>query len=402
MLLNGKSISDWTEDDLSLLINNSDFRESETIDYKVCFAFFEVTDKRIIQHKKDEFRHDICSFANSIGGIMFFGIPEENGIATSLTGVGIENNDTDALESHLKDLISKIKPVVPLYAIYFVTLKNGNYIVLLKIDEGIYKPYVNQENDDFKFVTRRGNGKVCLNYAEVKLMFNESLKLSEQIDQFRNDRIEKCLAKEGLASVATIKSFSLVHIIPQSAFANRYLSAPYIEKIQDRKGYTNYFSESGYGSLVPNVDGVAYSNKRFVKDDIRYLQLFKNGIIEKYITLPQENSMQLNGTFIPIGTLCSEVRNVCEETINYYEGLHINDAFYICISVLNCKGYCTENDFYSDYRGTIDRNSVICTPIEINQNENKTYIQNLINEVLNNLCHSVGIFNTKKFINSQF
>ena len=63
---------------------------------------------------------------------------------------------------------------------------------------------------------------------------------------------------------------------------------------------------------------------------------------------------------------------------------------------------CTDDDFYSDYRGTIDRNRVICTPIEINQNENKTYIQDLINEVLNNLCHSVGIFNTQKFMDSQF
>jgi hypothetical protein len=398
MLLNGKPVNEWTEDDLSLLINNPDFRESETIDYKVCFAFSEITDKLTIQHKKDEFRHDICSFANSIGGIMFFGISEENGVATSLAGISIENNNTDAFESRLKDLISKIKPVVPLYEIYFVKLKNGNYIVLLKIDEGIYKPYVNQENHDFKFVTRRGNGKVCLNYAEVKLMFNESLKLSEQIDQFRNGRIEKCLAKEGLASVATIESFSLVHIIPQSAFANRYLSAPYIEKIQDRKSHDGYFSKIGYGSLMPNVDGVAFSNKQFVKDDIRYLQLFKNGIIEKYIPLPQQNS----SSYISIRTLCKEVRNVYEEAINYYDGLHIYEAFYICVSVLNCKGYCTDDDVQHDYQGTIDRNRVICTPIEINQIENKVYVQNMINKVLINLCHSVGIFDANKFINSLF
>jgi hypothetical protein len=398
MLLNGKTIEEWTELELLLLINNSDLKESETIDYKTCFAFLESTDRQTVQHKKDEFRHDVCSFANANGGVMLFGVTEENGVATSLNGISIKNNDTDSFECRLKDIISKIKPIVPPYTIFFVKLNNDNFITIIQVEEGIYKPYVYLENDEFKFVMRRGNGKVCLNYEEVKLMFNQSLELSKQIDSFINGRIEKCLDKEGVASSATIPSFALMHFIPKSAFTSRYVSASYISNIQNRLKYNAFFSR--YGNPIPNVDGIVYIYNYNVGKELKYLQLFKNGIVEKYITLPPIESLEYTNVRIPVATLCDEVRSVYNEVNRYYTDLHINEPYYVCISVLNCKGYCTEFDFTKDYEGIIDRNEVICMPIEIIQTKNQGYLQKMISDVLNDLCHSIGIINVKELFTS--
>lgn len=41
--INGKSFLEVTEDDLKVLVENTDYRESDYIDYKRNFAFLEIT-----------------------------------------------------------------------------------------------------------------------------------------------------------------------------------------------------------------------------------------------------------------------------------------------------------------------------------------------------------------------
>ena len=72
---------EWTVDDLRSLINNEDFRENQFIDYKRTFDFLEAVDKLQKVKGKNEFRNDVCSFANADGGNLIFGISEKNGIA---------------------------------------------------------------------------------------------------------------------------------------------------------------------------------------------------------------------------------------------------------------------------------------------------------------------------------
>lgn len=53
--INGKSFLEVTEDDLKVLVENADYRESDYIDYKRNFAFLEVAKERK-QEKIAEFR----------------------------------------------------------------------------------------------------------------------------------------------------------------------------------------------------------------------------------------------------------------------------------------------------------------------------------------------------------
>ena len=76
MKINDKEFRDWTKEDIKALIENDVFRENNSIDYKVNFAMLECADKNLKKKKQAEFRNDICSFANSDGGYIFFGISE--------------------------------------------------------------------------------------------------------------------------------------------------------------------------------------------------------------------------------------------------------------------------------------------------------------------------------------
>jgi predicted HTH transcriptional regulator len=69
------------------LITNS-VPESKIIDFKRDYHL--ETDK-----EKGEFLADVSAFANTSGGYLFFGIDEEEGVATEIKGVNLENKDSD-------------------------------------------------------------------------------------------------------------------------------------------------------------------------------------------------------------------------------------------------------------------------------------------------------------------
>lgn len=76
MIINGKQFDDWIESDIEAILQQDTYRENDHIDYKETFAILDCTDKAVKKKKQDEFRHDICSFANGEGGYLIFGIKE--------------------------------------------------------------------------------------------------------------------------------------------------------------------------------------------------------------------------------------------------------------------------------------------------------------------------------------
>ncbi len=121
MLINGKTHKQWTEEDLRTLLNNDDFREGQFLDYKRTFDFLEAPDKNQKAKAKNELRNDICSFANAYGGDIIFGMPEKNGLASSIVPIAIENIDKFELE--LRNVLLPIQPATPPVDFAFIMSK---------------------------------------------------------------------------------------------------------------------------------------------------------------------------------------------------------------------------------------------------------------------------------------
>lgn len=134
---------EWTVDDLRSLINNEDFRENQFIDYKRTFDFLEAVDKLQKVKGKNEFRNDVCSFANADGGNLIFGISEKNGIASSIVPILIKN--IDSFELDLRNILLSIQPSTPNVEFNFITADDG-YVVVVHIEKGFFKPYMIVEN----------------------------------------------------------------------------------------------------------------------------------------------------------------------------------------------------------------------------------------------------------------
>ena len=186
--INDKEFKDWTEGDLQEIIENDVYRENEFWDYKQTFAVLECQDKESKRKKQNEFRHDICSFANAEGGYLIVGVMEEAGVPTEINGIGISN--TDKFELDRRNELSGILPVVPKVEFSFIKLLNGNYVVVIRIYRGMYKSYLYRENEDnYRFYVRRGNRKQAMSYMEIRDDFLHSNLLSEEIKRFRKERL---------------------------------------------------------------------------------------------------------------------------------------------------------------------------------------------------------------------
>lgn len=188
MKINNKEFKDWTEGDLQEIVENDAFRENDYLDYKQTFAVLECQDKESKRKKQNEFRHDICSFANAEGGYLIVGVMEEKGIPLVIDGIAISN--IDKFELDRRNELSGILPVVPKVDFSFIKLLNGNYVVVIKIYRGVYKPYLYRENEDnYRFYVRRGSRKQAMSYMEIRDDFLHSHLLAEEVKRFRKDRL---------------------------------------------------------------------------------------------------------------------------------------------------------------------------------------------------------------------
>ena len=103
-----------------------------------------------------------------------------------------------------------ILPVVPNVGFSFVLADANRYVVVIKIDRGVNKPYLYFENEGIcKFFTRRGNRKQTMSYMEIRNNFLQSRLLSEEIKRFREERLEHYKSEN------TQKPIAVFHIIPE-------------------------------------------------------------------------------------------------------------------------------------------------------------------------------------------
>lgn len=105
-----------------------------------------------------------------------------------LDGIAISN--IDKFELDRRNELSGILPVVPKVDFSFIKLLNGNYVVVIKIYRGVYKPYLYRENEDnYRFYVRRGSRKQAMSYMEIRDDFLHSHLLAEEVKRFRKDRL---------------------------------------------------------------------------------------------------------------------------------------------------------------------------------------------------------------------
>lgn len=386
MRINNKDFGDWTAEDLQVLIHNDDYRENNFIDYKVNFAPLECIDKNKKKEKQAEFRNDVCSFANADGGDIFYGIGEDSGKAGTLVGISISNPDRFELDR--RNELQAIKPVMPEVDFSFIPLQDDKYVVVLHIHRGLYKPYITEEPEgQFHFYIRRGNKKQAMSYTEIRNNFLNTAVLSEDIRKFRKERLEEYVQE-------IKKPFALMHIIP-ATFRSDYVQMYDLYK-QGKLNFDNLFNRMIHERAVPNVDGVYfpdYSGQR----DFEQLQIFNNGSVELRMDLyviEQNSRSRLNTErYLVISDLIDTFENLILGTSEMYKKLEHSTPVYVWVTIVGCKGLWNymANSYGANTPTKVDRNQIICTPVEIRNIQDEEQIKEGTESCVRMIKYSLGI-----------
>lgn len=242
----------------------------------------------------------------------------------------------------------------------------------MKINRSNFTPMVYKENENnYKFWLRRGNGKTSMSYEEIRNMFNQSLTFSAHLKEFANER--KRVAQETEDS----DKLFVVHIIPENFFNVKEHKKIYIE-LRKTSEIQNIFSSFCIGTPYPNIDGAVYSE--FFYSNGKKVQFFNNGAVEllldlsKFIKLRKEtNRLELAS---PI--LLNELKKF---VTCFYNANHIitnSRKIYVLFQMIGCKDIVSAYDWGRNDISTIDRNYIQSEIYELDDIFDKTQCDELL------------------------
>lgn len=396
-LINGKAIVACNENDLQVLLDNPDYRENEYIDYKVNFSFLESEKGRERNQRKTEYKVDICSFANADGGYLIYGVREKNGCASALEGIEIPYDNTDQFELERRNDLTGIQPKVPQLQFSFIRLQSGKYIVIILVQKDRFAPYIFLEDEkNYKVYRHYGNGKKAMSYSEIRQMFNQSMSLEQEINNYRHQRIKDYY------NIGSSFGKRFVHIsfIPDTFCDSNYRQNMYILEKSSETGFSSIFSAIRCNTIsIPCVDGIHYipysagysRAEGYVKN---------NGIIEACLALDEylhKNDEKYPEGFFPWGWVWDKICDICEQYFRVHRNINKGSTVFICLSIIGCWNATTEdNSFHYDYVSKIDRDEVLCDPVEINTNTVLIDVQTILKKLYITFLLSIGVKHDEK------
>ena len=355
-MITDKSIESITEADLEDLISNK-VTENKRLEYKLILPSNSDSDKK-------EFLSDISSFANAAGGLVIYGIREEERLPVELTGLKDINidNEKNRLENIMRD---GIDPRIQGIIIHPLITSDGNAVLIIHIPRSWSAPHMISYQKSSKFYSHNSGGKYLLDVQEIKSAFMLSEGARESIKRFRDDRLGKIVAGE--TPVPLIESGKIViHLIP---FGFNDIQSNYDPLILYRSNIDLEPMDSMGSNRIINFDGLlTYCSDK--DQSYSYLQIFRNGSIES----ANSSIMYIKENRKVIASLLFE-RELIKALHNYLisqKKLGVNLPIILMISLINVKDYEMVIDNSQDYFNRarrlshgIDRNNLLLPDILI-------------------------------------
>lgn len=393
-IVNSKSFLECDWNDIQTILDNTDFKESEYLDYKKSFELTEIpkTQKDALDKAKAEFRKDVCAFANAQGGYLIYGIKEDGkAVPHELVGIEISDNNTEQFENIIKNTLQTVSPRIPHFELSFIP--NGeNYIVVLRIYHDFFAPYVFVENNqDYRVYKRVGNSVKVMTYVEMKTMFTQSVSLEKELELFRKERISYYQSNK------SCEKFILFHIIPDTFNDSSYNQPVFVLEKKSLSLSRMFLGCVRSSFCQPIVDGFR-CNKA---EDETECRLYNSGIAECFIpAIPLYMDIG-EYTKFPTGFFREEdlwdeleklLRSYIEQMMPYLQTQRV----FACCSVVGCKDVVTAVNAYHRQVGSIDRDSLICTPISFESMDKPDAVNQDVKRMRLEFLLSLGIRTPEK------
>jgi len=260
-------IKNINEENINSLKENQ-VAESKHLEYKLILPSEKYDDKK-------EFLADLSSFANSDGGTIIYGIREDKGIPTEISGMQIENPDAEILR--LENLLrTSIEPRI--IGTYFHPLKlsSGKYLIVVHIPKSFNQPHAVNFQGHWRFYSRNSAGKYPLEVSELRSLMTLSSTVRERIRNFRIERISRIKNGDLQIPISNEPKF-IYHMIPLSSFSTDTI----IDLAKFERANFKYELFYNLPKLF-NYEGILIHNHKETYNADMYIQIFRNGTIEVF------------------------------------------------------------------------------------------------------------------------
>lgn len=317
-----KAIDKVTIADIDLLVTNR-VKESRTLEYKSAFPGKANSDTI-------PFLAEICAFANSVGGDFIIGISEEDGFASSISGLSIENVDQEL--QRLESLIRNgIEPRLSTAFLRHIDCSDGKLVIVIRIKRSWNAPHRVISNS--KFYGRNSSGKYPMDIVEIRNAFDLSSSASDRIRGFRAERISRLMTADDLPMDIRTGGIVALHIIPLQSLSNP--TAIDVEGLSENPHGIWPIGSRSFNSRI-NLDGVVSFSGGYNSPVRAYTQIYRHGIIEAVTVLREEENEDKCIAIAPLeGNLLSSIKSYC----NLLQELEIEPPLSIFLSLIRVRGY---------------------------------------------------------------
>jgi hypothetical protein len=308
---------------LQNLLDNQ-VQEGKTIEYKEYLTISSDSEKK-------EFLADISSFSNSSGGLIIFGIKEDKGIPIEL--LGLEIIDIDMEIQRIENIIRDgIEPRIWGISIKTIIINESRRVIVIKIPKSWALPHMVSFSGQSKFYSRNSIGKYPLDVSEIRNLFSQSSTLSDQINNFRLERLSTIVSDDTPIPLEEGAKL-VVHLIPFVSFSPNVN----VNLIDFGLKPPNPIYSSGYNGRF-NFDGfLSFCNTSDNRKACSYIEFFRNGKIEAVNTslLRQRDGKK----YIPSEAFERELIDCVNSYLQLQKQKNIEPPIALFVSLLNVSGY---------------------------------------------------------------
>jgi len=384
--INGNEIEKCSLEDIKTIVGDPEYRENSQIDYKERFSIYDYKDKTERKKPIADLRSDVCAFANRNGGCILYGIKEEDSIPKEVVGIRLDS--IDQFERDIKNYLSIIQPKMPSWKLLYWELSENKYVVGLLVYRDYSAPYIHIENlNDYRIYKRTGNSKTTIEYEELRRMFNESISLEKELDQFRKERI--AFFKERNVGYGEKNQFIIFHIIPESFNTSSIKDNVFV--LSQNGEFSNIFRLLRYeDNKQPMIGGIRHRD-----EDGKEIRLYNNYIFEYYSPIKNYTSSLENEDSIAWQSLESTMVLLLREYLKSTKKHLGEQRIFLCVSIVGQRGVLTNYDSFSGTKSRIDRELCIMEPVIIEDILDEEKIKMGINRFCLEYLLSLGISRIK-------
>jgi hypothetical protein len=347
MNLLDRSLDQITEENLQELIQEG-VSERRRIDYKRDLPGAQASDRK-------EFLYDVSSFANAGGGVIVFGMSEEEGRPTDLVGV---EGDPDSIVLRLEQMArSAIEPRLQGVATRAVPLTTGRIAIVMRIPRSWNGPHMVTFQGMQRFYTRASNGKYPMAIEEIRDAVARTERGTDRLRNFRLERLGRIVADDAPAPLRHVPKI-VMHLVPLESLGGGV--AYEVGALQPSSLAPICEDYASYVRL--NFDGILGFNTAADTDgreQIRsYTQVFRSGVIESVDAYILEADPP-SALWIPDTHMESGIIGALPRFLALQRDLGVQPPVMLALTLLRVRGYrFLTRRLQSRGRETIDRDDL--------------------------------------------